>query len=33
MYHTIGGDNTEIINTLKEHVASFRKNMVTDEVY
>lgn len=33
MYHTIGGDNTEVIKTLKEHVSLFRKNVVTNEVY
>ena len=32
MYHTIQGDNAEIIETLREHVTLFRKNVVTDEV-
>jgi len=31
MYHTIQGDNAEIIETLREHVTLFRKNVVTDE--
>lgn len=33
MYHTIGGDNDEVLKNLKEHVTLFRKNVVTDEVY
>ena len=33
MYHTIGGDNGDILKNLKEHVTLFRKNVVTDEVY
>ena len=33
MYHTIGGDNAEIVENLKEHATLFRKNVVTDEVY
>ena len=32
MYHTIGGDDAEVIETLREHVTLFRKNVVTDEV-
>lgn len=30
MYHTIGGENEEVIKILKEHVAMFRKNVMTD---
>lgn len=33
MYHTIGGDNEEVLKSLKEHVTMFRKNVVTDEIY
>lgn len=33
MYHTIGGDNGDILNNLKEHVTLFRKNVITDEKY
>lgn len=33
MYHTIGGDNDEVLKNLKEHVTLFRKNVVTDEAY
>lgn len=35
LYHTVGKDKdiTKIKNNLKEHVTSFRKNVVTDEVY
>lgn len=33
MYHTIGGDNEDILRTLKEHVTLFRKNVITDEKY
>jgi len=32
MYHTIGGDDAEVIETLRAHVTLFRKNVVTDEV-
>ena len=30
MYHTIGGDNAEVIKILKEHVTLFRKNVMID---
>lgn len=33
MYHTIGGDNGEILKNLQEHVTLFRKNAVADEIY
>jgi len=33
MYHTIGGDNEDVLKTLKEHVTLFRKNVITDEKY
>lgn len=33
MYHTIGGENEEILKNLKEHVSLFRKNVVTDAIY
>lgn len=31
LYHTIGGDNDDIRNNLKEHVALFRKNVELSE--
>lgn len=33
MYHTIGGEEKELLKNLEEHVTLFRKNVVTDEVY
>ncbi len=33
MYHTIGGENGDILNNLKEHVTLFRKNVITDGIY
>lgn len=33
MYHTMGAKDKEQLNNLKEHVTSFRKNVVTNEVY
>ena len=33
MYHTIGGDNEDILKNLKEHVTLFRKNVITDEKF
>ncbi|MGN0485085.1 MAG: TetR/AcrR family transcriptional regulator [Lachnospiraceae bacterium] len=32
MYHTIGGENENILKNLKEHVTLFRKNVVTDNI-
>ena len=33
MYHTIGGEEKELLKNLEEHVTLFRRNVVTDEVY